>query len=195
MSRIILFGDSLTAGYNAEEMFTDDLTRRVQMAFPELEVINAGIPGDTAEQGLQRIQEHVLKYKTDQVNQLELVTIFFGANDLAIHRDVPVSEYRDYLKKIIEQIGCDKVVVFSAPYVDQKRRFHDRPLSRIEVYVEAAESVSRELAVSFVNLLEKMMDDTKRDDWFQEDGLHFSQYGYEALANIFNQEIKKKRES
>ncbi|MGX7030840.1 SGNH/GDSL hydrolase family protein [Vagococcus zengguangii] len=194
MARIILFGDSLTAGYNPEEMFTDELTRRVQAAFPELDVINAGIPGDAAEQGLQRIEEHVLKYKADETNKLEVVTVFFGVNDLALHRDVSVMDYQAHLKSIVEQIGYDKVIVFSAPYVNQRLRFQDRPLTRIEQFVEVAQTLAGELDVPFVNLLEIMMNDTRRDDWFQADGLHFSSYGYEELAKLFNQEIKKKRE-
>ncbi|MGX6962600.1 SGNH/GDSL hydrolase family protein [Vagococcus xieshaowenii] len=188
MAKIILFGDSLTAGYNPEEMFTDELTRRVQDVFFDDHVINAGIPGDTAEQGLHRIEAHVLKYEPD------IVTVFFGANDLARHRDVSLVEYIDNLSAIIKHITPGKVIMFSAPYVNQTMRCQDRPLTTIMTFVEAAQKLANNYQVPFVNLATIMMDDDRRDDWFQEDGLHFSSYGYEKLAQLFNQEIKKKRD-
>lgn len=72
---LILFGDSLTAGYLDGEI-TDELTKRLAAVFPEVPVVNAGIPGDTTTGALIRLHDHVLRYDP------KLVTVFFGANDV-----------------------------------------------------------------------------------------------------------------
>ena len=43
--------------------------------FPNWKVVNAGVPGDTTFDALNRIEEDVLSYKPD------FVTVFLGTND------------------------------------------------------------------------------------------------------------------
>lgn len=66
MIKMVLFGDSITAGYTKKEI-TAKLTCRMSEYFPKADIINAGIPGETTEDGLKRIEAHVLKYKPDIV--------------------------------------------------------------------------------------------------------------------------------
>jgi len=53
MAKIILFGDSITAGYSKGKV-TDQLTRRIKASFPAADVVNAGIPGETTREALLR---------------------------------------------------------------------------------------------------------------------------------------------
>ncbi|PHL17205.1 esterase, partial [Enterococcus faecium] len=59
MRKIVLFGDSITAGYLDEAVspVLVDLVKRdiAAMGLEEVAVINAGMPGDTTEDGLKRL--------------------------------------------------------------------------------------------------------------------------------------------
>lgn len=187
LAKIILFGDSITAGWS-EEGISDELTRRVAQAFPEDNVINAGIPGDTTEDALKRIEEHVLKHNPD------IVTLFFGANDVATHRLVTRQKYIANMDKLISDIGREKVIVFGTAHTVQKVRKFDRPTARIEKYVASLEEFCQEGNLPFINVLNQMRALQREDDWIQPDGLHFSTYGYEQLAKLFNKGIQEKKE-
>jgi acyl-CoA thioesterase I len=74
---IVAFGDSLTAGYGTRppHSYPAQLSRLLRNT-----VINAGANGDTAEQGLQRIDADVLSHEP------AVVIIGFGGNDLMQRR-------------------------------------------------------------------------------------------------------------
>ncbi|MGX6980089.1 SGNH/GDSL hydrolase family protein [Vagococcus elongatus] len=188
MTKIILFGDSITAGWN-EEGITDALTSKVAAIFPEDHIINAGIPGDTTSDGLKRLEAHVLRYQPD------IVTLFFGANDVAIDRLISLNKYLANMVDIIEKIGPEKVILFSAPYTKQAIRKFDRPLSRCRKFSDGLAELAEEKGLPFVNVLDEMINSERADEWLQEDGLHFSDYGYQRLGELFTQKImEKKRE-
>lgn len=70
VAKLFLFGDSITAGYYEQEI-TGLLTSRLQRALPEFQVVNAGMPGDTTNDGLARIADFILRYDPTYV------TVFF----------------------------------------------------------------------------------------------------------------------
>lgn len=185
MQRLFLFGDSITAGYYQQEI-TDLLTKRIQENFPNLEVTNAGIPGDTTVDGLARVNEHVLRYEPTYV------TVFFGANDAAVHRGVSLEAYQKNLRQLVRLIGLEKVILVSTPYANQKIQGHDRPLNRLRAYVSVAEELSQELSLPFINLLTKMEAIANPDHLLQADGLHFSKAGYDFLAQTITEALQKK---
>ena len=185
MKKLFLFGDSITAGYYDQDI-TDLLTARVQANFPDFQVVNAGIPGDTTEDGLRRIEEHVLRYQPDYV------TVFFGANDVAIHNHVSKAAYQANLQQIIELIGAEKVILLSTPYAHQAVQGTDRPLERIKDYVAAAEALSQAKSMPFVNLLAAMAETGAAKDLLQADGLHFSPKGYDFLAQLISDALEQK---
>lgn len=181
MRKIILFGDSLTAGYK-DGMITDLFTAPIQQSFSEDTLINAGIPGDTTRDALQRLENHVLCYQPD------IVTVFFGANDSAVYRDISVGEYEQNLRTIIEKIGFTKVLLISPPYISQRIRGEDHPLSVLKEYVLAAQKLAKMFDLDYLDLFHEMLDDDG-ELWLQSDGLHFSAYGYERLQELVCQKI------
>lgn len=185
MRKIILFGDSITAGWCPEVDFTDELTKKIADCYFNDEVINAGIPGHTTVDGLERLHENVLKYNPD------IVTIFFGANDVATHRLVALPDYLANIKEMVMRIGSDKVILFTTPFVDQRKRRDERPIERIREYSEKLVLLASEIEVPCVNVLTEMEKSKEPLKWLQADGLHFSAYGYTKLAELFNREIKK----
>ncbi len=73
--KIIGFGDSLMAGYQLgpAEGFTDQLERKLNAAGYEVEVVNAGVSGDTTTGGLARLDWSV-------PDGADLVILELGAN-------------------------------------------------------------------------------------------------------------------
>ncbi|MBM3609059.1 MAG: arylesterase [Alphaproteobacteria bacterium] len=85
--RIIVFGDSLSAGFNlaGDDAFPAVLERRLRAAGHNVQAINAGVSGDTASAGLSR-----LEWATG--DGAELVIVELGANDMLRGIDPDVTE-------------------------------------------------------------------------------------------------------
>ncbi|MCB1032367.1 MAG: arylesterase [Acidobacteria bacterium] len=95
---IVAFGDSITygAGASAEESYPAALAGRLGV-----EVINAGVPGETSRDGFLRLEE---------VLSLDpwLVIVEFGGNDLLQRR--PLEETEASLREIVEGLLDERVV-------------------------------------------------------------------------------------
>ncbi len=97
VKRLIFFGDSLTAGYGLlpEENYVHLISEKLKQDGFNLEVVNAGVSGDTTATGLSRLN-WVIKKGVDYF-VLEL-----GANDSM--KGISISEIRSNLKKIIAKV-------------------------------------------------------------------------------------------
>lgn len=104
---IIAFGDSLTAGYllNASEAFPAQLQMALQGRGHKVQVINAGVSGDTTAAGLERLS-WALETKADAV------IVELGGNDAL--RGIDPKETRANLDKIIAAIKADGTDVLIA---------------------------------------------------------------------------------
>lgn len=189
MKKVILFGDSITAGYLAGEVtpLLRDLVEQDLEAqdFTDFEVISAGVPGETTREGLARIEDHVVKYDP------AYVTIFFGINDLATDKLVPIDEYEENLRKMIEMVGAEKVILITPPYVTSKKQ-PERPVERILAYGEKVHELSKEYDTPIIDMYHHMTLYPGSDEFVQEDGLHFSEWGYEFLAALIINALKVK---
>lgn len=95
---VICFGDSLTAGYGASKLACYPELLNSRWANRGIHVINSGINGDTASDGLDRLQ-NVLEALPESPR---CVIIGFGGNDLL--QRIPVSETFANLGSIIDQV-------------------------------------------------------------------------------------------
>ena len=97
MKRILILGDSLSAGFalRPNQAYPALLTEKLRAASLNFEIINASQSGGTTEGGLRRLPAH-LKRKID-IFILEL-----GINDA--FRGVPIAEIRSNLQAIIDQV-------------------------------------------------------------------------------------------
>ncbi len=95
--KVIAFGDSLTAGFGLsdKESYPYLLQEKLNADGYDLEVVNAGVSGDTSLGGLERCD-----WVLDQENA-KIVILELGANDLL--RGVPVSQMKTNLDKIIRK--------------------------------------------------------------------------------------------
>jgi acyl-CoA thioesterase-1 len=104
---IVALGDSLTAGYQLPQpaAFPEQLEKALKSRGADVKVINAGVSGDTAADGLARL-DWALPDNADAVI-LEL-----GANDAL--RGIPVAETTKMLDNILGRLKARKLPVLIA---------------------------------------------------------------------------------
>jgi len=95
-SPILVFGDSLSAGYGlrSDEGWVPLLQKRLQAQGYVTPVVNASVSGETSGGGLQRLPRAL------QLHKPSLVILELGANDGL--RALPVPETRANLEKMVE---------------------------------------------------------------------------------------------
>jgi acyl-CoA thioesterase-1 len=98
---IVCFGNSYTEGLGAapSEAYPAILEKRLQ----RINVINAGVSGETAEEGLLRIEGDVLSRNPD------LVIVEFGTNEA--FRGYPVEEAIGNIERIVQRITSQEISV------------------------------------------------------------------------------------
>jgi lysophospholipase L1-like esterase len=100
---LVCFGDSLTTCGGKEGQYTVWLAQKL----PHVRVINAGIGGDTLEQGRLRYAKDVLRHRP------KVVVIAMGANDF--WRDKKTAgELREYLEEMVKSAKAQKAKVIIA---------------------------------------------------------------------------------
>ncbi|HEY0285055.1 MAG TPA: arylesterase [Vicinamibacterales bacterium] len=94
--RIVVLGDSLTAGLGVprDEAYPAVLQRKVQEAGSALDVVNAGVSGDTTADGLRRANWAL-------EGDVRLLIVALGANDGL--RGLPPSQMKANLQSIIHR--------------------------------------------------------------------------------------------
>jgi acyl-CoA thioesterase-1 len=94
---ILVFGDSLSAGYgiSREASWVSLLQQELRRNHAQYEVVNASISGETASGGLRRIGKALLEHRP------KIVIIELGANDGL--RGSSIDDTENNLKAIIEQ--------------------------------------------------------------------------------------------
>ena len=150
--RIVAFGDSITAGGDASEprlVFWERWADALRQKYPQavIETTNRATGGDTTVQGLQRLQEKVLRQNPD------LVLIGFGMNDH--NREgfgVPLDVFKANLRTMIDRVRAEtgaEVVLFSAFPPNPKWHYGSH---NMEAYANATEQVAREKQCAFADV-------------------------------------------
>lgn len=122
-SSLIAFGDSLTAGFGAQpgEDYPSVLAKTIGV-----EVVNAGVNGDTTESALARVDADVL------ARSPRIVIVGLGGNDFL--RGVAIQTTEANLRAIVRKIHAGKAMVvllgfsfpsFTADYADMYERVAD----------------------------------------------------------------------
>lgn len=95
---IVVFGDSITLGYGATDNYPNMWANQLKQKYSDaiIKMVNSGVSGNTADDGLMRLKKDVIEHQPD------LVTIAFGLNDLK--KGWTKQEFKTNLKKIIEEI-------------------------------------------------------------------------------------------
>ncbi|MGE0608902.1 MAG: SGNH/GDSL hydrolase family protein [Pirellulales bacterium] len=135
---IVCLGDSVTGVYyhtGGRRAYPEMLAVALGQAYPQarLNVVNAGISGDTTTGALNRLQKDVLDHKP------ELVTVMFGLNDMV---RVPIDDYQANLQSIIQQcrgVGADVLLCTPNAVIDSG----GRPTTKLVKYCDAIKQVAK----------------------------------------------------
>jgi acyl-CoA thioesterase-1 len=105
--RLVVLGDSLSAGYGLGpgEGFTEQLQKALTAKGEDVEVVNAGVSGDTADSGLQR-----LDWSVDP--SASAVIVELGANDML--RGFDPAATRTAIDAILTKLQARKLPVLVA---------------------------------------------------------------------------------
>ncbi len=169
--KIVVLGDSLTAGYGLLELqaFPALLQEKLNVDGYQWEVVNDGISGDTSAAGLQRI-ERALGQGDVRILILEL-----GANDGL--RGLPVTEMKKNLAAIIEQAQEKRIAVLLAGMEAPPNFGPEYTVSFRQVYRDLA----REYNVKFLPFLLDIV--AGESALNQADGIHPNIEGAKIVAD------------
>ncbi|MDO9220587.1 MAG: arylesterase [Thiobacillus sp.] len=156
---ILAFGDSLTYGTGAEpnEAYPAKLVGLTQRA-----VVNAGVPGETTAEGLQRLPALLAEHHP------RLVLLCLGGNDML--RRIPASETENNLRLMLQTLRTSgtQVVLIGVP---EPRIFGGAP----DFYEELANEFQLPYDGDTLNTVLK-------DNALKSDPIHPNAAGYEAIA-------------
>ncbi|AEI51752.1 arylesterase [Runella slithyformis] len=168
---ILIFGNSLTAGYGLEpaESYPAQLQNRLDSLNLPYKIINAGVSGETTSGGNSRL-DWVLK------NPVDIFILELGGNDGL--RGIPATETRKNLQSMIDKVKAkypDAKIILAGMQVPPSmgKKYADE--FRV-IYPELAEKNNVEL-IPF--LLENVGGEVKLN---QKDGIHPNAVGAKIVA-------------
>lgn len=162
---IVCLGDSITSGVGAEpgQPYTTLLSSRLGT-----QVINQGVPGDTAERGLSRVDEALAADPW-------LVVVELGGNDI-LNR-IPPERTEAALRQILQRLLAANVAVV---LVEVEVPFAGR-------YAEIYSRLGDEFDVP---VLEDTLGEILTDAALKADPIHPNARGHEVLAEALAEEIE-----
>ncbi|MCP4072229.1 MAG: arylesterase [Hyphomicrobiales bacterium] len=169
---IVVLGDSLTAGYGLEpgEAFPEQLAKMLKTRGIDINIINAGVSGDTTAGGLARLDWSVQ-------NGTDAVIVELGAND-ALRGILPAQTTKN-LETIIQKLENSEVQVLlvgmrSPPNMGQK-------------YVDDFDAIYPKLAEKYDLLFYPFFLEgvAANPDLNQGDGIHPTAEGIMMIASQF----------
>lgn len=192
--RIITLGDSITKGVRKgvkpEETFSALLEKTLRQQGLQVNVVNAGVGGETTVGALKRLAKDVVE-KTPHV-----VAIMYGTNDSYVDpgkKDVRVSaaDFKSNFTIILEQLekaGIQAVVMTEPAYAENgpKNGLGEDCNLRLSDYMKVCRTLARErklpLVDHFAHWLAYREKGVKLQPW-TTDGYHPSPLGHEDMAH------------
>ena len=175
---IVAFGDSVTHGavgageIEYETVYWNRLKKKLNSLrnYVPVNVINAGIGGDSAPRSLMRMESQVLKYDPD------LIIVCFGLNDVNGSKDSFINALAEIFRKCVES-GAE--VIYMSPnmlntYVaeDTEAQFFSyahktadmQNSGRMDDYIYSACELAREMGVTVCDCYSKWKELSKTQD-------------------------------
>jgi acyl-CoA thioesterase I len=174
---IVVFGDSLTAGFGADpgKSFPDFVQKDLDQAGLHWHVVNAGVSGNTTTDGVARMRE-VLAYKP------RVTIVEFGGNDGL--RGLPVETTRGNLDQIIRALNAAGSNIVLAGMT--------LPPNYGPEYIRGFEQVYKDLAAKYkVTLIPFLLEGVASNpNVMQRDGIHPTAEGNEMVARLVMRYLK-----
>ncbi|MDF1535486.1 MAG: GDSL-type esterase/lipase family protein [bacterium] len=171
---VVAFGDSIVEGYNQPEGWPEMLARDLGARFGGVEVINAGVAGNTAANGLARLQRDVLDRDPD------LVLIAFGLNDMKDGESVAV--FASNLASMVDGILAEgaQPVLLTTTRLQKGASI----LGRVDPapFNEAIRKIASDRAIPIIDVNDRFRGYNTPE--YLMDVAHPNQDGYRRLADI-----------
>ena len=164
---VIAFGDSLTAGYGAGE--GEDWPSRLSAA-TGVEIVNAGVSGDTTDGALARIDSDVL------AEDPRIVIVGLGGNDYL--RGVPIDQTEANLRSIVGRIHDRGAMVVVLGF-----RFPSLNANYEAMYERVAED-------SGALLVEGVLKGILNEPSLKSDAIHPNARGYALMAERLEKPLR-----
>ncbi len=192
--RIVTLGDSITKGVRpgvtAEETFSAELQRNLrETGHPDAEVINVGVGGEMAGQGLKRLEQDVVAKKP------AIVTIMYGHNDSYVDAGktqarIPIPRFRADLSQLVQRLRESNItpILMTPPAYAEKSALNglgEHCNVKLAQYAEVTRQVAETLQVPLVDhyaaWAEVSRSGTDLNEW-TTDGYHPNPKGHVDLA-------------
>lgn len=190
--RIVCFGDSITGIYyhtGGRRAWPDMLGIALQRIYPheKVEIINAGISGNTTGTGLTRMEKDVLAYKP------HLVIVMYGMNDCA---GAQPEIFSDNLKHIVQRsrdAGAEAVLCTpNSIYPQDEVRFQ-----HLAEFAEVVRKVAAEMSVPLADCYRAYEDVRARNpiEWMllMSETIHPAMNGHKLFAEVIAETITSRR--
>ncbi len=176
--KIAALGDSLTYGWMTERGFLDYLKAMIQTKYPlaKFKILNRGIPGDTAKDGLRRVESDVLRLSPD------LVFIQFALNDA--YTGFSAGDFKKNIESIIlkirENSSAEIALLTSVALLNpEENKIADEFYNMIS---QCGERYNLPVASVHEHWSEKISSGIRHSLLVQSDGIHPTEKGYELMA-------------
>jgi lysophospholipase L1-like esterase len=212
--RIVAFGDSTTAPRKTiENVYADRLAEALGKEGVAVEVINAGVPGNTTEHARKRFERDVMARDPD------VVILQFGINDSAIDvwRNPPATgprvgkgRYEENLRHLIRTLKARGVkVILMTPnplrWTAKTKRLYGKPPydpddpdgfeGMLPAYRAAMRQVAEQEEVPLVDVFAAFMaygqQEGRSVDDLLLDGMHPNDQGHRIVAERLREEIAR----
>lgn len=175
---IAALGDSLTQGWMVRMGYLDYLKDMLRKRYPgsHFTIIQRGIPGDTADNGLYRLRRDILNHNPD------CILVQYAINDAYL--GYTLKQFHDTIEEIIEEIRADgdaDIVLVTSSYLEDEREY-----AFIKAYYDQLIALADRygLAIARTDLYWKTAIDRGVDfgELVQYDLVHPTALGYRYMA-------------
>jgi lysophospholipase L1-like esterase len=187
--RIICFGDSITAvywhsgGYRAyPEILKQYLCDEFNHS-QHVEVVNAGVSGNTTIDGLARMEQDVLRHAPN------LIIVKFGMNDIA---RAPHDVFRDNLRTIIrkgKEAGAEVLVCTPNDIVDSPARSREKLMQYASTIRAVCAETNAPLCELFADFEQLRTTDPAQFEYAMSDAIHPNFAGQILIAKAIAKSI------
>jgi len=176
--KIIALGDSLTYGWMSARGYLDYLKIMLLTKYPvhRVSILNKGVPGDTALDGLRRIEQDVTTLSSD------LVMVQFGLNDA--YTDFSPEDFQKNMESIIltikQKTDSEILLLTSVALLNPgENRIAQEFYHKI---IECGTMYNLPVAAVHQYWEKKISSGIKHTSLVQSDGIHPTEKGYELMA-------------
>lgn len=176
-TKVIAIGDSLTAGYglSLDESYPKQLEKKLLESSYNVEIINAGISGETTAGLLERME-----FIKSQKPEIVLITI--GGNDAL--RATRLEVTKDNIYKIIQQLKSgDNKIAANKIFLMQIQAPQNLGINYVKNFNDMYSEIAKKEKINLVPFV--VPEVFLNNNYMQDDGIHPNKDGYKYIVDEY----------